>query len=159
LCDIDLGLGGLEAYDWTSLSQPSQIKEYDSVDHSDDDDADSDAPSSDDDTKSDANYEEGEINEEDEEDDGDVCLTNEEYDNVSEDSNLADIPVDVNVPQLPLDAFYMDNDGKEIKNPFSRKYRTGQMWAKNRDGKITFAIGDIFVDKKKRRKVVEEYAV
>jgi len=32
-------------------------------------------------------------------------------------SDLADIPVDANVPQLSLDAFYMDDNGKEIRNP------------------------------------------
>ena len=78
LCDIDLGLGDFEAYDLRSLRQPSQIKEYDSVDHSDDDnvdgvtvssdddDADGIGASSDDDTESDPNYEEGESSEEDE---------------------------------------------------------------------------------------------
>jgi len=132
-----------------SLSQPSQLKEYDSGDHTDDnDDADSDTVGSDDDIESDPNYEEGEINEEDDSNDGDVSLTHEESDNVDEDSDLAGIPVDANVPQLPLDAFYMDDDSKEIRNPFSRMYRTGEMWATSRDGKITLAVSDMFVDKK-----------
>jgi len=67
--------------------------------------------------------------------------------------------VDANVPQLPIDAFYMDDDGKEIRNPFRRMYRTGKMWARSRDGKITLAIGDIFVDKKQWSEVIKDYAV
>ena len=61
LCDIDLGLGGLETFDLRSLSQPSQIQEYDRGDHNDDD-AESDGDGSEDDTESDLNFEEGQIN-------------------------------------------------------------------------------------------------
>ena len=56
-----MGLGGLEAFDLRSLSQPSQIQEYDSGDDNDDD-AESDGDGSEDDTESDPNFEKGQIN-------------------------------------------------------------------------------------------------
>jgi len=57
LCDIDLGLGGLEAYDLRSLSQPLQIKEYDNGNDDDDDDQCSgDAVSDNEDIESELNY-------------------------------------------------------------------------------------------------------
>jgi len=124
LCDVDFGLGGLETFDLRSLSQPSQIQEYNSAseDQSDGDD-------SEDDTESDPNFEEGQINEEDDsddDDDDDVSLIEEEGSTDSEDSDLAGIQVDVNVPQLPLDAIHMDDDGRESRNPFSRMYTQGK---------------------------------
>ena len=129
LCDIDLGLGGLDTFDLRSLGQPSQIQEHDSCDDNDDD-AKSDGDGSEDDTKSDPNFEEGQINDEDDSDDDDVSLTHKQWSTDSEDSDLAGIPVDANVPQLSLDAFHIDDDGRESRNPFGRMYRTGEMWAR-----------------------------
>jgi len=55
--------------------------------------------------------------------------------------------VDGNVPQFCINAFYIDEDGKVIRNAFSTMYRIRKLWSKNRDGKITFVVGDMFVDK------------
>ena len=92
LCDVDLGLGGLETFDLRSLSQPSQIQEYGSANEDQ-----SDGDGSEDDTESDPNFEEGQINQEDDSDD-DVSSTEEEGSTDSEDSDLTGIPVDANVP-------------------------------------------------------------
>ena len=53
----------------------------------------------------------------------------------------------------------MDDDGRESRNPFSRMYRIGEMWARSRDEKITVAVGDMFVDKKQWSEVIKEYTV
>jgi len=38
-------------------------------------------------------------------------------------------------------------------------YRTAQIWTKNRERKISFAIGDLFIDKNQSSQVIKECAV
>ena len=59
------------------------------------------------------------------------------------------VSVDKNIPFLQVNAFTMDDNDGVIKNIFGQKYQAEGIWVKNKDGKISLSLWDMFVDKNK----------
>jgi len=58
-----------------------------------------------------------------------------------------------------IDAEGEDDDGNPTKNLWNKMYKNGNMWVRNSDGKVSIAVGDMFVDKDQWSKVIREYAI
>ncbi|KAJ8446525.1 hypothetical protein Cgig2_027487 [Carnegiea gigantea] len=61
--------------------------------------------------------------------------------------------------QITRDTYYKDDDGTVVQNYFSKTYRTGQMWSRNRDRKISLDVGDMFFDKAQWVEVIREFVI
>jgi len=49
----------------------------------------------------------------------------------------------------------VDDYGNVVKNIFGKMYQIGGMWAKNKDGKTSLSVGDMFVDEEQLSQVIK----
>ncbi|KAJ8431021.1 hypothetical protein Cgig2_003836 [Carnegiea gigantea] len=149
---INVGLGGLEAYDLRDLSQPrGEFGEGSS-----NGDGDNDSDESVDPDFNVLDVQEG---------DGEEGCSESLVDSAENDSNDgSDVNGFENVDawdEIPrhIDAEGEDDDGNPTKNLWNKMYENGNMWVRNSDGKVSIVVGDMFVDKDQWSKVIRDYAI
>ncbi|KAJ8444478.1 hypothetical protein Cgig2_024042 [Carnegiea gigantea] len=160
--DANVGLGGLEAYDLRDLCHPRRVSNYDYNGECWEGSS-GEMNDSDSDNSLDVDFDAEDLEEASEEEECNESLVHSD-ENDSNDGSDADDLLNVDLEnEIPghIDADAEDKDGNSIENVWNKMYQNGNMWARNSDGKVSIAEGDMFVDKDQwsKKLIMERYGV